>query len=462
MTVSAPDSDAATATRATEIARPWEEHGPLQVSADGHFLVYADGTPFFVLGDTAWRLVTLNDADLALYLSDRASKGFNTIQLNATAWATGSGRTNVPQGGDCNGNLPFNGNGVPYSTVDLNEAYWSHLDTVLDRIAAHGLHAVIFTMWGQNAGLRDEAFFAEPEQHNHEFGRLIGARYKDRPHVLWCVTGEYDFLTPGKQPLDEHALLLLRRLAEGLYEGTAGKQLITFHPSGNKSSSQHWHGCEWLSLNMIQTFGRETGNTELLTQDYERAPTKPTFNAEPGYEDRHLYVHPDRIIDDWHVRMEGYCSVFAGGFGYTYGHVTIWHFGTQPAKGLDWKAYLDAPGANQMRYLRALVESKPILSRVPDDSLIISERGAIGQDTNYVTATRDEAGTWAWVYSSHGGPFTIDLAALSGPNIAPCWIDPRTGARFPLETRKAEAEHEFDPPGIERRGNDWVLTLESR
>jgi hypothetical protein len=32
----------------------WQQHGSLTVSADGHRLQHADGTPFLWMGDTGW------------------------------------------------------------------------------------------------------------------------------------------------------------------------------------------------------------------------------------------------------------------------------------------------------------------------------------------------------------------------------------------------------------------------
>jgi hypothetical protein len=57
------------------------DHGDLKVSPNHRFLMYADGTPFFYLGDTAWELfhrLTLQESKR--YLDDRAGKNFNVIQ----------------------------------------------------------------------------------------------------------------------------------------------------------------------------------------------------------------------------------------------------------------------------------------------------------------------------------------------------------------------------------------------
>jgi len=52
----------------------------LRVSSNGHFLEYADGCPFFYLGDTAWELFhRLNREEADLYLENRARKGFTVI-----------------------------------------------------------------------------------------------------------------------------------------------------------------------------------------------------------------------------------------------------------------------------------------------------------------------------------------------------------------------------------------------
>ena len=52
----------------------------LKISADKHFIVFEDNTPFFYLGDTAWELFhRLNREEADLYLTDRAQKGFNFL-----------------------------------------------------------------------------------------------------------------------------------------------------------------------------------------------------------------------------------------------------------------------------------------------------------------------------------------------------------------------------------------------
>ena len=54
-----------------------------RLSADGTYIVDQNNQPFFIVGDAAWSLIAqLNNADTVTYLSDRSSRGFNTIITN--------------------------------------------------------------------------------------------------------------------------------------------------------------------------------------------------------------------------------------------------------------------------------------------------------------------------------------------------------------------------------------------
>ena len=68
----------------------------------GRYLQYADGRPFFYLGDTAWELFHRTTREEArLYLEDRARKGFTVIQAVCLAERDG---LRVP---NAYGALPF-------------------------------------------------------------------------------------------------------------------------------------------------------------------------------------------------------------------------------------------------------------------------------------------------------------------------------------------------------------------
>jgi len=54
----------------------------LQHSANNRYLEWSDGTPFFIISDTAWLLTyKYSDQEVKDYLDARAAQGFNTVQL---------------------------------------------------------------------------------------------------------------------------------------------------------------------------------------------------------------------------------------------------------------------------------------------------------------------------------------------------------------------------------------------
>ncbi|MEZ4830848.1 MAG: DUF4038 domain-containing protein, partial [Caldilineaceae bacterium] len=91
----------------------------LQVAPNRRFLQYADGTPFFYLGDTAWELfhrLSLTEAER--YLTNRAAKGFTVIQAVVLAELEG---LTVP---NAVGEIPLH----DQDPTRPNDAYFRHVD----------------------------------------------------------------------------------------------------------------------------------------------------------------------------------------------------------------------------------------------------------------------------------------------------------------------------------------------
>jgi hypothetical protein len=160
------------------------------------------------------------------------------------------------------------------------------------------------------------------------------------------------------------------------------------------------------------------------------------------------------------ILTSAYWDLFAGAHGHTYGCHDIWQFldtGRFPAISAartPWREAIQFPGANQMRHVRALLESRPFLYRIPDQALVLSDAGT---ETDHVQATRAEDGAYAFVYLPSGKPVTLDLSRLSGRTIVAHWYDPRTGAATKVGTFPQGQATEFTPPVD---GPDWVLTLD--
>ena len=420
----------------------------LQVSSNRRFLVHDEGTPFFYLADTAWELfhrLTREEADF--YLQTRAAQGFTVIQ--AVILAEYGGLT-VP---NAEGGLPLHDN----DPTRPQETYFRHVDWIMDRAAQLGLYVSMLPSWGDKV---NQKWGEGPEiltpENTSAFGEFLGRRYRDKP-VIWIIGGD-------RVPENDTHYETWCMMASGLRKGDGGTHLMTFHPMGGHSSSSHFHSAEWLDFNMIQTgHSRNSPNYDKIAHDYFLVPVKPVLDGEPGYEDHPESFDPENgYLNDYDVRKAAYWAVFAGAHGHTYGCHDVWQFldtSRFPAvtsARTPWREALCLPGADQMRHLRALVESRPFLSRIPDQSLLVSESGT---GTNHIQATRDADGLYALVYSASGQPFTLDLTLLNGDPLVAWWFDPRTARSVPVGRVERTGAQTFTPPS-RGPGCDWVLVVD--
>ncbi|MGE5295629.1 MAG: putative collagen-binding domain-containing protein, partial [Solirubrobacterales bacterium] len=123
---------------------------------------------------------------------------------------------------------------------------------------------------------------------------------------------------------------------------------------------------------------------------------------------------------------------------------------------------IDQPGAGQMQYGRRLLESRPFLTRVPDDSIIVTDRvptSVPGAGRYRFVGTRDSEGSYAMVYAPIGRAFKVRMDAIQGPKVKAWWYNPRNGQATAIGEFANTGEREFLPP---EKGEmiDWVLVLD--
>lgn len=432
----------------------------LRISENRRYLVREDGAPFFYLGDTAWELFhRLNREEAERYLANRAAKGFTVIQ--AVAIAEVDGHT-VP---NPYGHLPL---------VDLDPArpavqdgpandYWDHVDEVVAKANALGLTIGFLPTWGRY--WRDKVKDDQPlftEANAERYGEWLGRRYRDRA-LIWILGGD-------RAPDSETHRAVVRAMARGLRQGDGGRHLMTLHPPGGNGSSTWFHQDEWLDFNM-----RQNGHVVEFTAyaqtraDYDRAPTKPVLDGEPIYEDHPVSFNANKLGHSLaaDVRRALYWDLFSGACGHTYGHHSVWQM-WQPGRSpinhplLPWFEAIDQPGAGQMQFGRWLMESRPFLTRIPDDSMIVTDRvptAVPGAGRYRFVATRDTDGTYAMVYAPVGRPFKVRMSTITGVRVKAWWYNPRTGAATALGEFANTGERAFVSPDP-GEDVDWVLVLD--
>lgn len=412
----------------------------LKVSANGRCLIQHNGRPFFWNGDTNWRLYKLTRQQVDQYLNNRKAKGFNVIQGPELLHSQVTSETTNAYGA------------VNTNPAQPSHAWFEHIDYIVDAADARGMYIALVVTWGHNWDL----FSSNAQARN--FGKWLGARYKNNSNVIWIVAGEY--LIDGTSPT---ITARWNALGAGLRAGSQGKNLITVHGSyqpGRQSSAVKFHNKNWLDFNMVHSSqsgdtGSGADNWSLVAGDWNRSPAKPTIDGEAHYE----------RVSGWNafgVRRRAYWSVFAGAFGHTYGAASVWQ---SYRPGLDasefgsaapWQNAMQYAGASDMKHLRRLIESRPMLRRRPAQDIVISHAGGV---PTRIQATRDGLGRFAMIYIPQSGKqFTVNMGAIAGPSAKAWWFNPRNGKAAAIGTFPASASREFTTPAT---GPDWVLVLDS-
>lgn len=427
----------------------------LKVSTDGHFLETSSGSPFFWLGDTGWLIAQkLNHQDVEKYLDDRKAKGFNVIQMMALhdlSDANYYNDTALIQRNLVAPRITIGGDFGDFRQYD----YWDNIGWVVNECAKREIYVAVVPLWG--SVVKD----AKPSKAMiRVYMNLLCRHLSNKSNVIWVCGGDIE---------GDHFPELWDEMADAIKTHNK-RQLITFHPRGRTQSSTWFQNSYWLDFNMVQSghkdyeqdatgFGED--NWKYIQIDYNKAPTKPTIDAEPVYE---AIPHglKDSLAARWtanDVRRYAYWSVFAGACGFTYGHNSIMQFYEDGDKGSfgvneNWFDVLNAHGAYQMHYLKNLILSKPYYERVPDQSMVVGN----GERYDYVAATRGQK--YAFFYTYNGREFSVEASVLKAKHLKATWLNPRNGYTEEIGVFDNHGILNFNPPGLQVDGNDWVLILE--
>ena len=433
----------------------------LKISPDDRFITKTDGSPFFWLADTAWELFhKLNKEEAVEYLATRASQQFTVIQ--AVALAEFDGLT-VP---NAYGITPLlknkDGNFDPeLPDVDNDKYdYWDHVDYIIDVAGSLGLYIGLLPTWGDKFNLMWGVgpLIFTPEN-AYVYGKWIGERYKNKDNVIWIMGGD--------RPIENDTqMLIIRNMAAGIKESTNNRYLMTYHPTGGRSSSERVHNESWLDFNMIQSGhgALNIKNFEYVQKDYALNPVKPTLDGEPRYEDHAVNFNPENgYFDDYDARVAAYWSMLSGACGHTYGHHSIWSFNTKgkelfPERKnyfvMDWREAMHRPGAEHMKHVKSLIMSRPFLELTPCQELLNENYGG----ANYMSAAKGK--NYAFIYTPNGLDIKVNMEIINGDSVIAYWFDPRKGEYIYHGMMKNEGVITFTPPSS-GRNKDWVLVLDS-
>jgi Protein of unknown function (DUF4038)/Putative collagen-binding domain of a collagenase len=418
------------------------------ISPDHHNIL-KDGKPFFWMGDTAWELFhRLSREDADRYFKRRSEQGFNVVQAVVLAEMDGLHTPNAY------GEKPL----INDDPTKPNEKYFEHVDFIIDKAASYNITIALLPTWADK--VFKDRWGAGPEIFNKEnaatYADWLSKRYKNKTNVIWILGGD-------RIPRNESDVAVWRAMGTSIMKETNNNALISYHSQPNQTGSAEWFRHDpWFSFNIFQNgHCRDGAIYDKIFTSYNSQPARPVIDAEPIYEDHPVCFNAADlgISSAYDVRKYAYLDLFAGAFGHTYGCHDIWQMYSPAREGINgphffWYDAMNLPGANEMQFVRKLMESHPLLDRIPDQSVI--------EENNYTPAERIQAtrgNDYLYVYSVSGKPFTVNLEKIKATTFHSYWYNPKNGKSTNVEVTGHPASQKFTPPSS-GYGQDWVLVVD--
>jgi hypothetical protein len=337
----------------------------------------------------------------------------------------------------------------------LNEAYFEHVDYVINQAEKLGLYLGLLPTWGDKFnkkwGVGPEIFTPE----NAEiYGELLAKRYLDQNNIIWILGGD-------RVPETDTQRQIVQAMAQGIRK-MDNRHLITYHPWGGKRATEFFIE-DWLDLDMFQTgHDRRVKDYEFVRDSRAVAPIRPVINGEPRYENHPNRFNPESYgwMDDSDVRTAAYWTMLSGAAGYTYGCHDIWQMFTMNREAINgartnWDESIHLPGSKHVVFMKALLTSFPWQEMINDQSIILNENS---EDSSYVVCAIGKRKDFILSYTPIGKPIKIDLSKMKASNVIAFWYNPRDGKSKKIGDYKTTETPEFKPWSI-GRGSDFVLVI---
>ena len=468
---------------------PWQQHGKLEVSENGHYIQHKDGTPFLWIGDTGWGMFQqLTREEVDHYLDNRQRLGFTVIQSVVFWYPHGGGIESGPHNAaNAYGHRPFKGGEdspdtaeplvVAGGSPEAPNDYWDHVDYIIDAIKQRNMYLALLPCWGrayvtlQFSGSHLE--FTDEEA--KAYGTFLGKRYRNEPHILWILGGDAKAYKKGYdrnqvyQDWDGRATF--RAMAEGIVYGVTDQKpawneahpawnevFMSYHPDGDPgaNSSEWFHEDVWLTANGVEVWREVQLVYSTMLDEYQlEKPFKPSLFLEGSYEFG-SYRYECGWVTPVKVRRQIYHTFFAGGAGHTYGAGPIWAMrgtGGGYSCGYTWKQALEFPGAKQFAGVaKDFLQSHQWASWIPDQRII---QGETGEGESLKMAVRLSSGNMSLVYFSNHSK--AQIKNILNRESAAYWFNPADGTREEEENFKSDEVREMSPPA---GWEDAILVLE--
>ncbi len=424
---------------------------PRAVSADRRRLVDQLGSNFMVAGDSGWELcVQLSRGDADQYLADRAAKGFNTIlvQLTEIGAFTDNGPANFY------GDLPFTG--AAYAS-SLNNAYWLHVDYVIDKAASLGI--TLFAAPCYVGASPSEGWIntitAVTNAQMQQVGVELGTRYRNRPNLVWVGGG------------DDGMNATTRPRWDAFFTGVAStgdNHLRTYHGGVGAAGNATANTATWFDVDNVYSYAEADAQMETIAAgNWSVTPTRPSFFVEGRYEYMNGVVPTTRQL----LRRQIYAPTLMGSLaGWIWGNDPIWHFNgytvaSAPAAYDTWQEALNSPStADVVKAVAFWATTTGWPTLAPD---LTNTYLTTGKGSGNTVAAAAYSTTLGIVYLPAARTITVDLTKHSGiPTARLRWFDPVAGTYTPIGAFATTSSRTVTHPGTNSGGDqDWLLVVDA-
>jgi hypothetical protein len=439
------------------------KHGFLKVSGNGRYMTYADGTPFFYLGDTHWilsheRFSTSNAPGVAsqfkFTVDKRVEQGFTVFQSEA-GWQARSAQIRITDeaNADEEADADFKHG---FTRADL--AGFANLDRKFKYIADQGLvHANAEICWvGDPAGfpILTEALMAR-------LAKYWVARYGAYP-VIWTIAQEIDKNFYGAY--DATTIKKWFAAAQSIADNDAYHHPVMPHMENTDhttASNSWWSGKPFHSGWALQWQGELT-DVDTAEGFWKASPVKPSVLYESAYD--HFWT------DSRGALGAAYKAFQYGMYGYGYGANGIWNdlyskpgvsgdYGTayeMPAHYFWWRDGVDLHTGDQLKYFKRFYTSHEWWKLVPRFN---DHTWGSFADASRSLLSSDGQDTFV-VFFFGGGRSTGTLNSMEDHSTYLAqWFNPRDGQYLNISTFIQKGSQWVIPerPSAE----DWVLLVRS-
>lgn len=444
---------------------PIYQHGFLKVDSSRRFLTYADGTPFFWLGDTHWafayqeRWGESNHPEMTCMfrgMADRrAEQGFTVYQTNLRSDPSRDG-----------GRSKYWLDGRLGEIPDV-AFYQNELDRRMYYLADLGLVNALGLCWFMS--IIDQI----PLWKNH--ARYMIARYGALP-MVWTLAGEVAGYSPD--PMRSRFINDWREVALYIEQIDSYANLQTAHYDNHRPFSDYYYDEDWYDFTLNQA---GHGDFPVLASDFrtyrKEHPDKPFVEGESLYEFcSTLEAHGTRLCTPDMVRRVAYTAMQCGACGYTYGAQGIWdNVWEKPEKpnpfnafnkfGIAWYEAIDGEGAVQMGYMKKFYEEENFSELLPIPVATVSPFG-VSTETDEVDlfshlATANTDRSHIVIYYNELTRGGCRISGLQDATYTAEWFDPRTGSRSMAIESCTPQDGCLDAPA-RSEGGDWLMVIRKK